>query len=390
MSISDGITFDSWSRLGDYVSVVANSSAWWLGDWLVYGQERFSNRYRRCIEESSLDYQTLRNYAWVARNVPLSRRRDGLSFQHHAEVASLPADEQTYWLGRALEEKWSRNALRAQIRAGRAAVRAATSQLLLRLRVPQGREEVWRKAAQEAGLDFTDWAARELDRAARLTAVGAAEGAAAVNAAGGAGAGAGAGASAALEAAATADASAGAGASADRDGGAGNAGGGAGCGAGVGAGAGADAGTGTTAGGGVPGGAGASGAAGAPTASGMATGSKAPVGSRASSGSQASPDSAPGGTTAAGVPGGAAGAPAPTAGSAPATASPAAGPSESAPGMPSGPAAYAGAGVTRTPGEVAPGSGRPGEGASGDGASGEDAPAPGPSVTGSGDREAHD
>uniref|UniRef100_UPI00099EFBF9 LmbU family transcriptional regulator n=1 Tax=Streptomyces albus TaxID=1888 RepID=UPI00099EFBF9 len=309
MSISDGITFDSWSRLGDYVSVVANSSAWWLGDWLVYGQERFSNRYRRCIEESSLDYQTLRNYAWVARNVPLSRRRDGLSFQHHAEVASLPADEQTYWLGRALEEKWSRNALRAQIRAGRAAVRAATSQLLLRLRVPQGREEVWRKAAQEAGLDFTDWAARELDRAARLTAVGAAEGAAAVNATGGAGAGAGlgAGASAALEAAATADASvaasadasAGAGASADPGGGAGNAGGGAGCGAGVGAGGGADAGTGTTAGGGVPGGTGASGDAGAPTGSGVVTASEAPVGSQVSAGSDV--PAAPGGATAAGA-----------------------------------------------------------------------------------------
>ncbi|GAA2604003.1 LmbU family transcriptional regulator [Streptomyces axinellae] len=171
MSISDGISFGSWSRLGGYVSVVANSSAWWLGDWLVYGQERFSNRYRRCIEESALDYQTLRNYAWVARNVPLSRRRYGLSFQHHAEVASLPSDEQTYWLGRALEQKWSRNTLRAQIRAGRKAERPVPSPLLLRLQVPPEHQEAWRRAAQEEGLDIPDWAARELDRAARTAAV---------------------------------------------------------------------------------------------------------------------------------------------------------------------------------------------------------------------------
>ena len=48
-----------------------------------------------------LDYQTLRNYAWVARRFPAGRRRAGVSFAHHAEVARLPEPEQDYWLRRA-------------------------------------------------------------------------------------------------------------------------------------------------------------------------------------------------------------------------------------------------------------------------------------------------
>ncbi len=32
--------------------------------------------------------------AWVARRFPVSRRRDTVSFQHHAEVAALPEPEQ--------------------------------------------------------------------------------------------------------------------------------------------------------------------------------------------------------------------------------------------------------------------------------------------------------
>jgi len=64
-----------------------------------------------------LDYGTLRNYAWVARRFALSRRRDMLSFGHHAEVAAMPEAEQEYWLGKAEELSWSRNQLRREVRA---------------------------------------------------------------------------------------------------------------------------------------------------------------------------------------------------------------------------------------------------------------------------------
>src|SRR5688572_10717586 len=81
------VAFDKWVTIGGYLSHGISTSTWCLGDWLVYGEASFSGRYRDAIELTSLDYQTLRNHAWVARRFPMSRRRDKLSFTHHAEVA---------------------------------------------------------------------------------------------------------------------------------------------------------------------------------------------------------------------------------------------------------------------------------------------------------------
>ena len=71
-------------------------AAWCLGDWLVFGEQAYAGRYRQAIERTSLDYQTLGNYAWVAKRFSLSRRRDELSFGHHSEVAALPEPEQDF------------------------------------------------------------------------------------------------------------------------------------------------------------------------------------------------------------------------------------------------------------------------------------------------------
>jgi hypothetical protein len=103
--------------IGRQIISVANSSTWWIADWLVYGESRFKDRYLEAIAETSLNYQTLRNYAWVARRFDHSRRRDKLSFGHHSEVAALESPEQDYWLRKAEELDWSRNQLRSQIRA---------------------------------------------------------------------------------------------------------------------------------------------------------------------------------------------------------------------------------------------------------------------------------
>lgn len=110
------LAFDKWVTIGQQLSTVTTSSAWCLGDWLVYGEAAFTGRYREAVEQTSLDYQTLRNYAWVARRFAMSRRRDKLSFGHHAEVAALPEPEQDFWLRKAEDFSWSRNQLRREVR----------------------------------------------------------------------------------------------------------------------------------------------------------------------------------------------------------------------------------------------------------------------------------
>lgn len=117
LRLEGGLPFDNWVRIGQRLAQAASNSAWCLGDWLIYGETRFTGRYRSAVEQTSLDYKTLRNYAWVARKFAPARRRAGLSFEHHAAVASLPEPEQAYWLRKAELFNWSRNDLRREVRA---------------------------------------------------------------------------------------------------------------------------------------------------------------------------------------------------------------------------------------------------------------------------------
>src|ERR1700722_12349085 len=113
---SGRLNIDEWEKLGQRLMSFADSASWWIADWLAYGETAFLDRYQEAIRKTSLSYQTLRNYAWVARRFELSRRRDALSFGHHAEVAALDPHEQDFWLRKADELHWSRNRLRSEVR----------------------------------------------------------------------------------------------------------------------------------------------------------------------------------------------------------------------------------------------------------------------------------
>ncbi|QKW40472.1 LmbU family transcriptional regulator [Actinomadura sp. NAK00032] len=166
--IPSGVTFESWLHIGRNLKMITDSSAWWLGDWLVYGENRFPDRYRVVLAETALDYQTLRNYAWVARRFPAWRRRDALSLQHHAETAALPSVEQDRWLARAEKEKWSTRRLRAELRR----VRELSGELRRKpptkvvVNLDAGRRDLWTQAAEAARMPLLEWIAKVVDEAA--------------------------------------------------------------------------------------------------------------------------------------------------------------------------------------------------------------------------------
>ena len=169
LRLSGTLTFDNWQRTGSQISKLADLSSWCLGDWLAYGECQYTSRYRRAVEIVGLNYQTLRNYAWVARRFDLSRRRDNLSFQHPMEVAKLPPAEQDRWLDRATEHGWTTSRLRQQIREGRADGNSESnsgSGVVPRIKADQERVARWRDAAEQANMDFLAWMTASLDRAA--------------------------------------------------------------------------------------------------------------------------------------------------------------------------------------------------------------------------------
>jgi hypothetical protein len=162
------LTFEVWQRAGSQLAGVVDSSCWWLGDWLVYGKDHFAGRYQLGIRAAGLKYQTLRNYAWVSRRFALHRRRSGLTFQHHAEVASLPVDKQELWLTETERNEWTTKQLRSAIRAADTTNSAESHHLdaARRLALPGNRIEVWNKAAAHSGVEFEEWVLVTLDHAA--------------------------------------------------------------------------------------------------------------------------------------------------------------------------------------------------------------------------------
>src|SRR4051794_11275921 len=112
------LTAADWVREGRMLGALGRSVGWWLGDWLRYGALRYGERYELASRITGYDRQTLMNMAYVASRVESSRRREKLSFSHHAEVAALPQPKQDWWLGHAEAEELSVRALRGEIRRG--------------------------------------------------------------------------------------------------------------------------------------------------------------------------------------------------------------------------------------------------------------------------------
>jgi hypothetical protein len=164
LSFDPLLPFEAWSAIGARIARHSSATTWWLGDWLVYGQAKYGRRYKEAIAATGLDYQTLRNYAVVARRFEVSRRRAGLSFHHHAELCALADAVQDRWLDAACAEGWTRNELRRRLRSRR--MLAAGPSRVLRVEVSGDREQRWRQAAEAGGRTLEEWITLVLDDAA--------------------------------------------------------------------------------------------------------------------------------------------------------------------------------------------------------------------------------
>ncbi len=106
-----------WVRWGRRLGAMSRVSSWWVGDWLQYGASRWGEKYAEAARITGYDVKTLRNMAYVAKRFDLSRRRDKLTWSHHAEVAVLELEEQDRWLDRAVADHLSVADLRTELRS---------------------------------------------------------------------------------------------------------------------------------------------------------------------------------------------------------------------------------------------------------------------------------
>ena len=117
--IQGNVPFGDWVQHGRRLGVIGRSAGWWIGDWLRYGNARYGDRYARASRITGYDTQTLMNMVYVASHFEPSRRRESLSWSHHAELAALPQEEQDWWLDRAETDRLSVRCLREEVRRER-------------------------------------------------------------------------------------------------------------------------------------------------------------------------------------------------------------------------------------------------------------------------------
>lgn len=145
-----------WDEIGRALGSVQGAIQWWIADLVLSGQGEYGVMYERAMETTGLAYKTLRNLVSVAGRFELSRRRDNLSFGHHALVAALSHDEQERWLDHAAAEGLSVEKLRKAMRGTPSPVTADLKAFRRSFRV------VWR--ALEAGETPSAEAVEALER----------------------------------------------------------------------------------------------------------------------------------------------------------------------------------------------------------------------------------
>jgi hypothetical protein len=121
------LSFSEWIEQGRRIGVAGRGAGWWIGDWVRYGATRYGGRYARAARVTGYDHKTLANMVYVASRFEISRRRENLSWSHHAELAALDVEEQERWLDRVEADGLSVQRLRQELAAEPSSARHRTA-----------------------------------------------------------------------------------------------------------------------------------------------------------------------------------------------------------------------------------------------------------------------
>jgi len=110
------LEYDTYESIGAMLGALHQASSFLVGDYLLYGEYTYGEKYTQAALLLGLSEQTLANYASIAKRVPPERRRVGVSFSIHGEVASLPPELQSHWLDVAANEHLTKQEVRDRLR----------------------------------------------------------------------------------------------------------------------------------------------------------------------------------------------------------------------------------------------------------------------------------
>jgi site-specific DNA-cytosine methylase len=80
-------TLEQWEECGKFIRKCQNSSLMWWGDWVNYGEHSYGEKYSQAVDQSDYEKQSLKDAAYVAKNVDPSIRID--DWGHNRLLAPL-------------------------------------------------------------------------------------------------------------------------------------------------------------------------------------------------------------------------------------------------------------------------------------------------------------
>lgn len=111
------LTYNRCEALAAFLGSLRDSTAWALGDLLVYVEIAFGeNEMHQLAESTGRSPEQLGQYMRVSAKVSAQQRNPALSWTHHRHVAKLAPDDQSYWLSKAEEKRWTSGELWEQVR----------------------------------------------------------------------------------------------------------------------------------------------------------------------------------------------------------------------------------------------------------------------------------
>lgn len=110
------LDYGQYEAVGALLGELHKVNSFLIGDWLLYGEHTYGERYTQAALLLNLSPQTCANYQSIAKRVPPGRRRAGVSFSIHGEVASLPPELQEHWLTVAANEGLTKQEIRDRLR----------------------------------------------------------------------------------------------------------------------------------------------------------------------------------------------------------------------------------------------------------------------------------
>lgn len=116
-----------WGALVERLQRQQKLVEWAIADAVNFGEHAYGEMYAQWVEETGLGKRTLQNIASVGRRIESSRRREAVSFSHHAEVAYLPVPDQESLLDAAESAGMTRYELRDAVRERKEQLRGRTA-----------------------------------------------------------------------------------------------------------------------------------------------------------------------------------------------------------------------------------------------------------------------